>query len=220
MSENPDALLLKKRARRRLIGVVALVLFIVIVLPMVLDKEPKPLQNELSVQIPRQDSGAFKTRVLPQTAASEKVDSADPVKMEPRLPLSETTGKTSASPTQKLAPPKIAETVPAIEPAQKADVKVSPAMAKPGADAQAAQALLNDEVWGVPLGTFSNPGNVKQLQSKLEAVGVKSTTEVLKTKDGEKIRLLGGPFKTKSDAEKARETLKAAGLDVGAVTVR
>ena len=220
MSENPDALLLKKRARRRLIGVVALVLFIVIVLPMVLDKEPKPLQNELSVQIPRQDSGGFKTRVLPQTAVSEKVDSAEPVKTESRPPLSEVTGKKAESPAQKLAPPKKAEMVPAIEPVQKTDVKASPAMAKPGADAQTAQALLNDEVWGVPLGTFSNPGNVKQLQSKLEAVGVKSTTEVLKTKDGEKIRLLGGPFKTKSDAEKAREILKATGLDVGAVTVR
>ena len=218
MSENPDALLLKKRARRRLIGVVALVLFIVIVLPMVLDKEPKPLQNELSVQIPRQDSGGFKTRVLPQTAVSEKVDSTEPVKTE-SLP-SEVTGKKSESPAQKLAPAQKTETVPAIEPSPKADVKASPAMAKPGADAQAAQALLNDEVWGVPLGTFSNPGNVKQLQSKLEAVGVKSVTEVLKTKDGEKIRVLGGPFKNKSDAEKARETLKAAGLDVGAVTVR
>jgi DedD protein len=218
MSENPDALLLKKRARRRLIGVVALVLFIVIVLPMVLDKEPKSLQNELSVQIPRQDSGGFKTRVLPQTAVSEKVDSTEPVKTE-SLP-SEVTGKKSESPAQKLAPAKKTETVPAIEPPPKADVKASPAMAKPGADAQAAQALLNDEVWGVPLGTFSNPGNVKQLQSKLEAVGVKSITEVLKTKDGEKIRVLGGPFKNKSDAEKARETLKAAGLDVGAVTVR
>ena len=218
MSENPDALLLKKRARRRLIGVVALVLFIVIVLPMVLDKEPKPLQNELSVQIPRQDSGGFKTRVLPQTAVSEKVDSTEPVKTE-SLP-SEVTGKKSESPAQKLAPAKKTETVPAIELSPKADVKASPAMAKPGADAQAAQALLNDEVWGVPLGTFSNPGNVKQLQSKLEAVGVKSVTEVLKTNDGEKIRVLGGPFKNKSDAEKARETLKAAGLDVGAVTVR
>ena len=218
MSENPDALLLKKRARRRLIGVVALVLFIVIVLPMVLDKEPKPLQNELSVQIPRQDSGGFKTRVLPQTAVSEKVGSTEPVKTE-SLP-SEVTGKKSESPAQKLAPAKKTEMVPAIEPSPKADVKASPAMAKPGADAQAAQALLNDEVWGVPLGTFSNPGNVKQLQSKLEAVGVKSVTEVLKTKDGEKIRVLGGPFKNKSDAEKARETLKAAGLDVGAVTVR
>lgn len=218
MSENPDALLLKKRARRRLIGVVALVLFIVIVLPMVLDKEPKSLQNELSVQIPRQDSGGFKTRVLPQTAVSEKVDSTEPVKTE-SLP-SEVTGKKSESPAQKLAPAKKTETVPAIEPPPKADVKASPAMAKPGADAQAAQALLNDEVWGVPLGTFSNPGNAKQLQSKLEAVGVKSITEVLKTKDGEKIRVLGGPFKNKSDAEKARETLKAAGLDVGAVTVR
>jgi DedD protein len=45
----------KKRARRRLIGAVALVLAAVIGLPMVLDSEPKPNADEISVQIPSKD---------------------------------------------------------------------------------------------------------------------------------------------------------------------
>ncbi len=42
----------KKRARRRLVGAIALVLAVVIGLPMVLDAEQKPLSRDISIQIP------------------------------------------------------------------------------------------------------------------------------------------------------------------------
>jgi DedD protein len=45
----------KKRARRRLIGAVALVLAVVIVLPMILDSEPRPLADDIAIQIPSKD---------------------------------------------------------------------------------------------------------------------------------------------------------------------
>lgn len=48
----------KKRARRRLIGAVALVLAAVIGLPMVLDSEPKPLGDDIAIQIPSKDKPA------------------------------------------------------------------------------------------------------------------------------------------------------------------
>lgn len=46
----------KKRARRRLIGAVALVLAVVIGLPMILDSEPKPLADDIAIHIPSRDS--------------------------------------------------------------------------------------------------------------------------------------------------------------------
>lgn len=46
----------KKRARRRLIGAVAIVLAVVIGLPMVLDSEPKPLNKNIVIQIPSRDA--------------------------------------------------------------------------------------------------------------------------------------------------------------------
>ncbi len=45
----------KKRARRRLVGAVALVLAAIIGLPMILDSEPKPLSDDLIVQIPSKE---------------------------------------------------------------------------------------------------------------------------------------------------------------------
>src|SRR5512145_1143465 len=59
---------LKRRARRRLIGAIVLVTAIVVVLPMVLDSEPKPAGREVAVQIPSPDSGTFTSKVAPLPA--------------------------------------------------------------------------------------------------------------------------------------------------------
>ncbi|MQQ99376.1 SPOR domain-containing protein [Glaciimonas soli] len=48
----------KKRARRRLVGAVALVLAVVIILPMILDPEPKPLTNDIKIDIPSRDQAS------------------------------------------------------------------------------------------------------------------------------------------------------------------
>lgn len=48
----------KKRARRRLVGAIALALTVAIVLPMVLDSEPKPLASDIDIKIPAKDKAA------------------------------------------------------------------------------------------------------------------------------------------------------------------
>jgi DedD protein len=50
----------KQRARRRLVGAIALVLAAVIVLPMVLDSRPKPVTDDISIDIPNRPSPAAK----------------------------------------------------------------------------------------------------------------------------------------------------------------
>lgn len=52
---DPEDSALKRRARRRLLGSIALVLVAVIALPMVFDDEKKPLDQDVSVQIPNQE---------------------------------------------------------------------------------------------------------------------------------------------------------------------
>lgn len=46
----------KKRARRRLIGALVLVLAAIIGLPMVFDSEPKPTNNKITIEIPSKDA--------------------------------------------------------------------------------------------------------------------------------------------------------------------
>jgi DedD protein len=56
--EQQDVDTLKRRGRRRLVGAVALVLLAVIVLPMVLDQEPRPTVPPVSVRVPGEDEVA------------------------------------------------------------------------------------------------------------------------------------------------------------------
>jgi DedD protein len=63
----------KKRARRRLVGAIALALAAAVGLPMLLDSEPKPLAGDIAIQIPPKDKAA----PLPVPAAP--VNAADSI---------------------------------------------------------------------------------------------------------------------------------------------
>jgi DedD protein len=65
----------KKRARRRLVGAIALALAAAVGLPMLLDSEPKPLAGDIAIEIPAKDKAA----PLPVPAADKAVSAADSV---------------------------------------------------------------------------------------------------------------------------------------------
>lgn len=198
MAESEEALQLKRRARRRLVGAIALVTFVVIILPLILDKEPGPVGPPLSVQIPDQQSGGFSPRVAPAAplAGDNKAQSAAPV---------------APAPARKAAPA-------AAKPAPAQEQKAPKAPGK--AEELRAKAALNDETWAVALDAFSDNKNVKQLRAKLSAAGVKFYTEPVDTGKGKLTRVRAGPFASKEAAEKARAKLEAIGLKPGAVVSR
>jgi DedD protein len=195
MAESEEALQLKRRARRRLVGAIALVTFVVIILPLVLDKEPGPVGPPLSVQIPSQQSGGFSPRAAPAAPAADanKAQSAAPV---------------APAPARKAAP---AAAKPAPDQKAKAPGKAEELRAK---------AALNDETWAVALDAFSDTKNVKQLRAKLSAAGIKFYTEPVDTGKGKLTRVRAGPFASKEAAENARAKLEAIGLKPGAVVSR
>ncbi|MEO6431857.1 MAG: hypothetical protein ABIO50_08920, partial [Nitrosospira sp.] len=47
---------LRKRARRRLVGAITLVVTAVVILPMVLDSKPEQRSHEIDIRIPSEDS--------------------------------------------------------------------------------------------------------------------------------------------------------------------
>ncbi|HKW36792.1 MAG TPA: SPOR domain-containing protein [Burkholderiales bacterium] len=183
-----DANLLRRRARRRLVGAIALVVLVVVVLPIILDQKPRPGPQELSVQIPSQDGGPFKTRVLP------------PLQSAPAAP-------------QKIDPPQAAKGSgeKASLPDAAAKKEAAKAPEKPRAKPKAVQAFV------FQLGVFANPDNAKQVRERATAAGIKSYTEHLMGQQGEQIRVRAGPFPSRGAAEKARDRLKSLGMDVGQV---
>ncbi|MGH8702337.1 MAG: SPOR domain-containing protein, partial [Burkholderiales bacterium] len=175
---------------------------VVVVLPMVLDSEPGPVSQDITVRIPSPDSGAFTPRVAPPPA--------------PRVPESKSAGpqadeKTAAAPEVPREKPK-----PAVKPQSakpdKAPAKSAAKTAKPAAKAKGGQ-------WVVQVIALADSEKAQRMQEQIAAAGIKSYTEVVKTVKGDVTRVRAGPFATREAAEKAREQLKALGMN-GNITTR
>jgi DedD protein len=83
--QQQDVDTLKRRGRRRLVGAVALVLLAVIVLPMVFDPEPRPVNPPVSVRIPGEDEAPFKPKAAapkPPAVEPKAVEKKEPPKVE------------------------------------------------------------------------------------------------------------------------------------------
>ncbi|HKO87557.1 MAG TPA: SPOR domain-containing protein [Burkholderiales bacterium] len=104
MATQNEALDLRRRARRRLVGAIALVLFLVIVPPLVMDLEPKPVTTTLNVEIPKQEG----SRVLPPppapTVEPEPVPVQSPEPAQPEEPATPPAATTPSAPTADLKP--------------------------------------------------------------------------------------------------------------------
>jgi DedD protein len=70
---------LRRKARRRLIGAFALTLAVVVVLPMVLDSEPKPTGQDIDLRIPAADEvGEFVPKIAVRDKAAVLPSSSTP----------------------------------------------------------------------------------------------------------------------------------------------
>jgi DedD protein len=213
MADNDAALDLRRRARRRLIGAIALVLALVIVPPWIMDLEPRPVTTDLKVEIPAQDTN----RLNPPAA----VGKAPEVASAPAKP--ETPPAAEAKPPPSPAPEKSKGEAPrpaAKAAAAKTDAVARAAPAAKGADAKRAEAILNAEGFVVQLGVFADRENAKKLEARLAKAGVKHYTESVAVAGGEQTRVRAGPYPTREAAEQAREQLKGIGLAPGPVIAR
>lgn len=210
---SPDAdLQLKKRARRRLVGAVALALFAVIVLPMVMDREPRPASQDIQVRIPSQDGPGFAAKVLPGKPVSTPLPAPEPKPVVEPVPAPAAEPKPAAEPVRPAvaaAPAKAAEKT--VAPPKKAEPAKAPAPVKPAADAKPAPDAAGQ--WVVQLGAFKDAGNVKLLLAKLKGVGVPAYTEKFESPQGPRTRVRAGPFASQEAAEKARSRIKIVGVD-------
>jgi len=84
----------KKRARRRLVGAIALALAVAIGLPMLLDSQPKQLAGDIAIQIPSKDKAA----PLPAPAAPAPADDDTAATSAPAKPAPSGNGSASSRP--------------------------------------------------------------------------------------------------------------------------
>lgn len=187
-----EELQLKKRARRRLVGAIALVLLVVVFLPMFLDSEPKPLNQDIAIIIPPP----------PGPDSSSQPATAAPAGVAPPIPV---------------VPPAKTETAPLVRSAP----VVVPKAETPNPEPRPApvQPVKTSEDFVVQLGAFSNPANARVLQRKLQENKFKAYTEVIKSSGGERTRVRVGPYDSREAAERARERMRSLKLVIGDATV-
>jgi DedD protein len=227
MSDSPDAhLQLKKRARRRLVGAIAFAGLAAVVLPMVMDEEPKQQVQDVQIRIPGQDQTPFNPKMVKPATAPATEEKAPVAEKAETTPAPAETSASKPAEASK-APEKAAEK-PVEKKAEKSAEKVVEKPAEKPAKATAAETQRATAILGgkpvdaaassngqflVLIGAFSNPANVKQLQAKIGELGIKVFTESLDSPEGKKTRVRAGPFPNREAADKALEKMKRIGVN-------
>ncbi|VXB83330.1 Sporulation domain-containing protein [Burkholderia sp. 8Y] len=234
----------KQRARRRLVGAIALVLAAVIVLPMVLDSRPKPVADDISIDIP--------SRATPSAKPSREANDADTqagVAHDAPAAAAADTGNVAAGVTQPTPSASTPATAAQAKPAARAEAKPeAKAEAKPEAKpdskpAAVARQTARPQTQPAPetdstaspassaantpaspagsrfvlqIGTFDDDTAAQNWVNKLKAAGVPAYLEHRQQSDGSSRALLrAGPFPDRASASAALVKVRQAGLAGG-----
>jgi DedD protein len=212
----------KKRARRRLIGATALVLAAVIGLPMIFDSEPRPISQDINIQIPPRDKAPTMNASpmpLPPTQATQP-EAPPPEAQKPEAPKQTAADAASSSPSASDAKPEPRQPSSAALAAEKAatvavgEKRVDSLVDKPVA-APADTAKTADKDRGryiVQVAAVSNKAKVDELLQKLKRGGIEGYWQKITTKEGDRFRVRVGPFSSRDEAEKMSKRIDKLGL--------
>lgn len=235
---------LRRRAKHRLIGSAVLVLIGVIVFPVLVDKQPRPIPVDIPIEIPDRNkvkplgSAQLPSSELTRAAAmpsDDKAEVADPVRSPAAAPAPAPTAGTPSAPAT--AAPSPAEAKPAAAPpvsVAKTEARTDSAdkpTARPAGEGVRAQALLDGKEGAdraqaagegrfiVQVGAYADAAKAREVRFKMERAGIKTYTHVANTKDGPLTRVRVGPFASRSEAEQAATKVKKLDLPANILTL-
>jgi DedD protein len=240
---------IRTRARRRLMGALALLLVGIIGFPLLFDTKPRPISGDVPMELVRRDGS-----VAPG-AAGQKVNKPLPVTTvasEAAVEKPAASVSPSASATvQLVAPPAVAKpsaptaavavvaapvAAPAAAPAavvapppapmvKPAAPALTPPAVKPAAAVPVAAATPAPSAapaagrFVVQVGAYSALGPMREARAKVEKLGLKTYTQIVETDAGPRTRLRVGPFDKREQADAAAAKLKLANLPANILTL-
>jgi DedD protein len=210
-----DAMLLdptlpeKQRARRRLVGAIALVVAAVIILPMVLDSHPKPVTDDISIDIPSRPAPK-----LAKSAANEDMQAGvapdNPPAADTGVAASGLAPATTAT-TTAAATATASATKPAQSAAAKPDTNTS-AAAKPAAKPQT-QALAANIAPAAPAKQAKAPAAATSNDDDTNtAASADANSGTPASPPGNRFAVQLGAFANEANARNWAAKLKAAGV--------
>lgn len=234
---------LRIRARRRLIGAAVLLLAAVVLVPMVLDPAPRPVPDNLPIEIPSEKT-PFSPRLAlppvpepaavpmpPPDAATVPAESKPDAGTEPKGAVPAGPGRSDGRP-QPRAEGK-AEARGEGKSGATLESKSDPgAIASPGektasraAESQRARDALEGKAgpdkkaarYALQAAAMGSERSAQELADRLKKAGFAPYTEQVQTAEGARWRVRVGPFASREEAETARARLRA--LEVNATLV-
>ena len=184
--KNEQDLLLRKRARRRVVGSVVLVIMAIIFLPMILERVPEQEGKEVEIIIHSENLLDKSSEIIFQ---NKSVEDTVPVSIEPNI------GSNTSQ-----------EIIIELEQLTKKEKAESKHKDK--------KSIITIERFVVQLGAFSDATKAKNQERSLESNGIKKAyTEMIKNENIEVTRVRVGPFSTREAAEKEQKKLKELGVN-------
>lgn len=183
---------LKRQARHRLIGAVALMLAIVIFLPMVFDSEPGVNVGNIELRIPdKTEAPEFR----PEVNSEQPVESAVSAVSATVLATTEVPVTVKAAPVEAKAAAPVAP-------------KAAPPAQQPAAKTVPAKKVAPPSGWVLQVGAYSREDAGQQMLDNLKKRGFPAYTE----KVGGMLRVRVGGYPSREAAEKVKLKLEAIGL--------
>lgn len=229
MSKNitEEELLLRKRARRRLVGAIILVLVSIIILPAIFD-EPKSDDetHEIAINLPGIDKSTIVPDAEPMTPVPfHEMDAVTELQNEPEIytqNIEEIIGahtyENSGIPIPGIKPrfdKRSAELLSASNTNSTHTATDAPVAAISATGTTKTPKTSFDAAKGfvIQLGAFSDQSKAKQQHTNLISKGFNAFTETLRVDANEITRVRIGPFATRNAAENELKKLKNIGLD-------
>jgi DedD protein len=219
LTEDPE----QQRARHRLIGAAVLVLIAVIGLPRILDNKPKPVTNDIAVNIVT--SLPVPTAEVKTEAKSEEKPKADTPVEAPKAavaPAPEVKAETKPEVKAESKTESKTETKPATSPSKNSGmglaageevVAVAPSKAKPDDASNKPSASTGSGKFVIQIGAFASEERAKGWIAKLKDQKIPNYVLTKTGSDGTKLFVLrAGPYTDKDAAETAEKKIKAMGL--------
>ncbi len=203
----------KQRARRRLVGAIALVLAAIVILPMVLDSHPKPVTDDIAIDIP--------SHPAPKNAARDDNEDTqagvapdNPGAPEAALGASGLAAASSAAVAQNTQATKSARSTQSAQSAQAAPSKPAPAAQAQTPAAQASQATQSTQTAQAPKAAVkpAQPAAKPAQATTATASNDSSDNGAPATPPGARFAVQLGAFPSDAAANRWVAKLKAAGV--------
>lgn len=233
LDSDTDAL--RRRARRRLVGAIAIALVAILVVPMLFDPDPKPLGSDVDIRIPEQDSpftpgtGAEQAPLITPEDTANAADASTVPAMPPRVAEPTPMGvsprpleKAPAPTEKKPAPSPVPGGKEAGQPADKSKPAQAAPAGKPDTHKDGTKGETKAEAKALPepepafasrgyylqLGAFTNKSNAQDMLNKARNAGFNASM----TDSSGHYRVRVGPIPERDKALDTLARLKAKGF--------